>query len=135
MYNDKCISDCTVLNNENKFFGIDKMNLKCTECSQDNCINCSNDYLKCQECIELYIPVSGICILKPTVVFTSSKSFSKSMSFSYSSEFSKSEKFSDSQKFSKSSSFSLSSDFTKSTQFTRSSQFSESSDFPDSFFL
>ena len=52
-YDDICYVSCDALNkpSENKFFVNDVENMMCHECTDFNCMNCSNNYKVCDACI------------------------------------------------------------------------------------
>lgn len=52
LFNNHCYSSCTVLNNEinNEFYGKDDETKMCKKCDDQNCIDCSENYLICKEC-------------------------------------------------------------------------------------
>lgn len=133
-YDDLCYVKCDVLSNpsENKFFGNDVENKVCHECSVINCMNCSNNYKVCDNCINGFHLENNECVHDPTDEFTYSKYFSKSVVFTSSDKFLPSFDFSPSLQFTKSSEFTFSSGFSHSKDYTKSNAFSSSIKFSKS---
>ena len=150
-YNNGCYANCSELDDDKQHFGKNDEN-NCQLCEDTNCIDCSDYFSYCSQCSDLYYADSGVCIHKPTTVFTESSAFSNSQDFTFSSKFSSSSPFTDSSvftksltftppgftyppptdNFTKSEYFSESKDFTRSSHFTESSGFSASSGFSKS---
>ena len=132
-FNNSCYLNCSDLNDENEhqFFGKSYDDFQCHKCSDGNCIDCSENFSVCNECLPLFYLNSTTfqCIHLPTNAFSSSTDFSLSNVFSKSIFFSYSKLFSNSIAFSNSIVFSLSTEFTKSNDFLLSEKFSISDSF------
>lgn len=132
MYNHFCYSDCSVLNQPDQklYFGINDNS--CRQCSDRNCIDCSEDSTICQNCEEGFLLQDKQCIFRDSNEFSHSNNFSNSMEFSQSDRFSYSNDFSHSLKFSNSNLFSTSEEFSNSNDFSDSLKFSNSNPFSTS---
>ena len=77
LFGNACIQECSHLNDQENgiYYGKNNEKQECSVCNDNNCIDCSENYLICKECSPYYHINNGICVQDPPCELYEDESF------------------------------------------------------------